>query len=41
MDACYSSNCYVEFTQMAIRVGDYSINDGQEFPVPTEPYANW
>jgi hypothetical protein len=41
MDTNYDYQCYVEFTQMAIRVGDYSINDGQEFPVPTEPYANW
>ena len=40
-DTNYTSNCYVEFTQMAIRIGDYSINDGLTFPVPTEPYAQW
>lgn len=40
-DSNYSSNCYVEFTQLAIRIGDYSINEGQNFPVPTEPYHNW
>ena len=41
MDTNHTSSCYVEFSQVAIRVGDYSINEGQNFPVPTEPYAQW
>ena len=40
-DTNYRTNCYVEFTQLAIREGDDSINNKQNFPVPTEPYEQW
>ena len=37
----YDYSCYIEMAQLAIREGDYSINNKQNFPVPTEPYAQW
>lgn len=37
----YDRYCYVEHAQLAIREGDYSINNKQNFPVPTEPYEQW
>lgn len=40
-DTNYNSSCYVEATQFAIRKIDPSINNGMNYPVPTEPYAQW
>ena len=37
----FDNSCYVEHAQLAIRVGDYSINNKQNFPVPSEPYSEW
>ena len=40
-DTNYYSRCYVEMAQLAIREGDYTINNKENFPVPTEPYIKW
>lgn len=35
----YRSIAYSKFTQLAVRNGDFSINDGANYPVPTQPYV--